>query len=265
MARGTPVVMSATAAGGFGIQPESNIGCVGDTTDSFQECVLRTHNNETYWNLLQRNGYDFIRQTHSRSTLAKTWEDALDSAIGARYKYREAMLNECEVQQFKCPQNMLKYLKDESRSEHLKDSCPEGESLYKEMYPDVAEWLKTHAKWTGYHHYKKNGVKEGRVYTCNATKVALWKNCTAECTASTYEDEIGTGTIQPGQKDQYHPIVTTVTMIDPKKVKKCDKGEEFYLLMYPDIKRAIQRKRFPSAYNHWKRAGYLEGREYYCS
>ena len=263
MARGTPVVMSANAAGGFGIQPESNIGCVGDTADSFQECVLKTHNNETYWNLLQQNGYDFIRQTHSRSTLAKTWEAALDSALDARYKYREAMLDECEVLQFKCPHDMVKYLREESRSEHIKELCPDGESLYREMYPDVAQWLETRRKWSGYHHYKKNGANEGRIYTCNATKIALWQNCTSPCTSPTIEEERSL-TIKPGQKDQYHPIVT-VQMKDPKKVKKCDKGEELYQIMYPDIKRAIKRKRFPSAYNHWKRAGSLEGREYYCS
>ena len=56
-------------------------GCVGDTEQSFTECILQLHNSKLEWNSAQRKGFDFLEQTHKRDVVQQRWSDIIDHAM----------------------------------------------------------------------------------------------------------------------------------------------------------------------------------------
>ena len=50
----------------------------------------------------------------------------------------------------------------------------------------------------------------------------------------------------------------------PSPKGKCDEGEVLYLAKYPDVVGGIEAGYFTSGYDHWKKDGAAENREYIC-
>jgi hypothetical protein len=74
-------VLSSDSAENMGIS-KSSTACVGETAESFKKCVISVHNNASYWRELRSEGLEFVRKTHKRSELSKTWALAVESAMG---------------------------------------------------------------------------------------------------------------------------------------------------------------------------------------
>ena len=83
-------------------------------------------------------------------------------------------------------------------------------------------------KWKprkAYHHWKRYGKSEGRHYNCLDRVVQQNSSCGG-------------------------------------RVKKCPEGEEAYFRTYPDVNIKWKPK---SAYKHWRKDGYRQGRHYICN
>ena len=51
----------------------------------------------------------------------------------------------------------------------------------------------------------------------------------------------------------------------PYSPKRCPEGDKLYLRMYPDVKKEFEKGKFKSPFQHWKRHGKKEGRDYVCN
>jgi GT2 family glycosyltransferase/glycosyltransferase involved in cell wall biosynthesis len=160
---GVPVVMSAIAAGNFGISAQNEIGCVGDTVLSFKQCVLDVHNDRTKWSRLRTNGIEFIKRTHNRTSLLSSWAGIMQDAMA-----RRKGLPKCDA--------ALDFIKCTERK--VKGECPEGEQEYKTAHTDVAEAIKGGYWASAWEHFDNYGRDEGRTYSC----------CQALCIFGAYEE-----------------------------------------------------------------------------
>jgi len=114
--------------------------------------------------------------------------------------------------------------------------CPEGESQYIEMYPDVSVGTTGSKPKKGFKsafdHWQSFGQSEGRIYSCesifadhNIFKEDLWR---------------------------------------PQPADKCSVGEAIYKMQWNHVGKVVAEGTFESAYYHWRHHGNAEGKDYYC-
>ncbi|WP_316897965.1 glycosyltransferase [Pseudodesulfovibrio indicus] len=70
MGYGTPNVSTTVGAEGIGLTDEKNV-LLADDPASFAKAVARLYNDRELWERLSRNGYDHIRERHSRESVSK--------------------------------------------------------------------------------------------------------------------------------------------------------------------------------------------------
>ena len=148
-------MMSSLTADSFGIKPDDNVGCVGSDIQAFKACIIDVYSSEKTWKKVRRNGLDFIRKTHNRRDVKKVWDRAIEDNLN---KIKEIRV-EGDSQKMQ-----HKILTTEIRLPT--ESCPEGEKLYGEKYPEVMEALKAGHFESFFQHYKLHGKEEGRFYSC---------------------------------------------------------------------------------------------------
>jgi hypothetical protein len=223
---GMATVMSKLSADAFGIKPDDNIACVGDTPESFKSCVLSVHNDETMWKRLRQNGLEFIKRTHSQKHVQELWKKVIDNG--------KSIFKEKELEQITAKSN----------PPPAEYECPEGEQRYKKKYRDLATVL-SKVKKTKYNkknrnqekqafssafdHWCRVGAAEGRTYFCdynaNLFKTEIW------ATAPT---------------------------------GPCPVGEKLYKIQYPAVSEMIKTGDIRSGYREWQRYGKEKGRNYFC-
>jgi len=115
--------------------------------------------------------------------------------------------------------------------------CRKGELTYFLRYPGVKKAVKKKEIPSAYEHWKQYGKYEGKKYECEKKSV-----CMTKCIAN--------------------GILSNKADIE---IKKCEEGEVYYFLKYPEVKNAVEQGIFNSAHEHWKNHGYKESRIYPCT
>lgn len=150
---GIATVMSKLSADAFGIKPKDEIACVGDTPESFKECVVSAHNNRKTWTKLRENGLQFIKETHSRENLRELWRQIIGKG--------QAIYKELELQKI--------IFESSTSTPEVDEACPEGELQYMDLYPDEniqSGPNKNRGFRTAFAHWQRVGQAEGKQYFC---------------------------------------------------------------------------------------------------
>ena len=112
------------------------------------------------------------------------------------------------------------------------NSCPEGESLYRRLWPKVDQAIEDGDLESAFVHWRDHGGKEGRSYLC--------------------------------RKDGNPPKPQLVRIKRPNPKAQCPEGEADYFRRFPDVKHAVRVGSLASAFVHWELFGRKEGRRYRC-
>jgi len=140
---GIVTVMSKLSADAFGIMPEDNVTCIGADPKAFARCVISLYRNESAWIEMHQKGFEFIKKTHSKDSVKKTWTKIIGDAIAIQKELKAVWQPKEEAW------------------------CLEGDRTYKKKYPDVAKAVRDGAFKNAFAHYQASGKREGRIYTCD--------------------------------------------------------------------------------------------------
>ena len=183
-------------------------GCVGSSAISLKQCIIDVHssNRKDDWVVLQKQGFDFINETHNRGTVMREWSKVIGKSLAlgkkrsevflsAENKYRQKYFIEAGKDPVKSgfhsffehylyegkmggklyqiPKDIFGSLARDHPPE--KDTkCEEGERIYMALYPDVRE------NWnlSAFSHYLQFGKNEGRIYICRSSFLDTHRNTT---------------------------------------------------------------------------------------
>lgn len=145
---GIPTVISDFSAGSSRISEESGISCIGKDVQSFKKCVIDVYNDETKWDKIQKNGFNFIQQTQNRKLHQRKWSKLIKKG---------------------------KKMHNKRKHKRTRKLCDEGEELYKRKYPEIAKLIENGMFRTAYGHWRYIGKYEGRSYTCASEDHPLFK------------------------------------------------------------------------------------------
>lgn len=155
MSMGIATVMSKLSADAFGIKPKDDIACIGDTPESFKNCVISAHNNRDSWTKLRENGLRFIKETHSREHVRELWRKTIAKGQAKR-KERESFTSSSEMRLFE----------NDLWRPNPKQLCSVGETIYKQNRADVAKAIDKGKIPSAFFHWTHYGKAEGIDYYC---------------------------------------------------------------------------------------------------
>ena len=133
--------------------------------------------------------------------------------------------------------------------------CPEGESEYLAAYPDVADSVKQGVFDSGFQHFKSHGAKENRNYFCDENEFTLLQHCRSSC----LQEDSNRKSLQPLAAEPLDCETKCFTRQEP-----CPEGERKYLAAYPDVADSVKQGVFDSGFQHYKRHGVRNNRNYFC-
>jgi len=229
---GIPCVMSKPSAEAFSFTPKTKVTCIGDSPESFKNCVLTVYESKKKWTEIRDNGISFIRKTHNRLKVMQDWSGAISVA---KQSYLGMKAIERTEDEKGVPPSFITHNLFSTDLWTPLEPCVEGEVLYLKLYPDVKDAMNQGAFSSAFAHWRDFGQQEGRKYVCK-------------------HDE----------KEVPKPKPTRRIQKSGPPKKSCPEGEKDYFERFPDVEDAVKLGSFPSGFAHWIKFGKVEGKSYEC-